>query len=95
MVPGLPASSSHTLIGAILGVGLMNSVMSPGSAFGDGSTGPKWRTRSSALVFSPLLGFVAAGLLLLAAKALLRNPALYKPPEGDKPPPIGFAACWC
>src|SRR5271165_707083 len=33
---GLPASSSHTLIGAIMGVGLMNSLMSPGSAFGDG-----------------------------------------------------------
>jgi inorganic phosphate transporter, PiT family len=31
---GLPASSSHTLIGSIVGVGLMNSLMSPGSAFG-------------------------------------------------------------
>src|SRR6202521_1611533 len=33
---GLPASSSHTLIGSIVGVGLMNSLMSPDSAFGDG-----------------------------------------------------------
>ena len=41
-----------------------------------------------ALIFSPLIGFVAAALLLLAAKALLRNPALYKAPEGEKPPPF-------
>lgn len=33
---GLPASSSHTLIGAIVGVGLMNSVLAKGHAFGHG-----------------------------------------------------------
>jgi len=85
---GLPASSSHTLIGSIVGVGLMNSLMSPGSAFGEGVNWAKVEDTVKALVFSPLLGFVAAALLLLAAKALLRNPALYKAPEGDKPPPI-------
>jgi len=85
---GLPASSSHTLIGSIVGVGLMNSLMSPGSAFGEGVNWVKVEDTVKALVFSPLLGFVAAALLLLAAKALLRNPALYKAPEGDKPPPI-------
>ena len=84
---GLPASSSHTLIGSIVGVGLMNSLMSPGSAFGDGVNWGKVEDTVKALIFSPLLGFVAAGLLLLAAKALLRNPALYKAPEGEKPPP--------
>jgi PiT family inorganic phosphate transporter len=85
---GLPASSSHTLIGSIVGVGLMNSLMSPGSEFGEGVNWAKVEDTVKALVFSPLLGFVAAALLLLAAKALLRNPALYKAPEGDKPPPI-------
>ncbi len=85
---GLPASSSHTLIGSIVGVGLMNSLMSPGSAFGDGVNWAKVEDTVKALIFSPLIGFVAAALLLLAAKALLRNPALYKAPEGDKPPPI-------
>src|SRR6202050_1543016 len=85
---GLPASSSHTLIGSIVGVGLMNSLMSPGSSFGEGVNWTKVEDTVKALVFSPLLGFVAAALLLLAAKALLRNPALYKAPEGDKPPPI-------
>ncbi len=85
---GLPASSSHTLIGSIVGVGLMNSLMSPDSAFGDGVNWVKVADTVKALVLSPLLGFVAAALLLLAAKALLRNPALYRAPEGDKPPPI-------
>ena len=43
---GLPASSSHTLIGSIVGVGLMNSLLSPDSAFGVGSTGPRSPIRS-------------------------------------------------
>jgi PiT family inorganic phosphate transporter len=85
---GLPASSSHTLIGSIVGVGLMNSLMSPDSAFGDGVNWTKVQDTVKALIVSPLLGFAAAALLLLAAKALLRNPALYRAPEGDKPPPI-------
>jgi PiT family inorganic phosphate transporter len=84
---GLPASSSHTLIGSIVGVGLMNSLMSPDSAFGDGVNWAKVEDTVKALVFSPLIGFAAAALLLLAAKAVLRNPALYRAPEGDRPPP--------
>jgi inorganic phosphate transporter, PiT family len=89
---GLPASSSHTLIGSIVGVGLMNSIMSPDSAFGDGVNWVKVEDTVKALVFSPLIGFVAAALLLLAAKALLRNPALYQAPKGNEPPPIWIRA---
>jgi len=85
---GLPASSSHTLIGSIVGVGLMNSLMSPDSAFGDGVNWVKVADTVKALVLSPLLGFAAAALLLLAAKAVLRNPALYQAPEGNQPPPL-------
>jgi len=84
---GLPASSSHTLIGSIVGVGLMNSILSPDSAFGDGVNWAKVADTVKALVFSPLIGFIFAALLLLAAKALLRNPALFTPPEGKSPPP--------
>jgi PiT family inorganic phosphate transporter len=84
---GLPASSSHTLIGSIVGVGLMNSLMSPDSAFGDGVNWAKVADTVKALVISPLTGFIVAGLLLLAAKAVLRNPALFKAPEGNAPPP--------
>jgi PiT family inorganic phosphate transporter len=89
---GLPASSSHTLIGSIVGVGLMNSLMSPDSAFGEGVNWAKVADTVKALIFSPLIGFVAAAALLMLAKLVLRNPALYKAPEGDKPPPLGIRA---
>jgi PiT family inorganic phosphate transporter len=89
---GLPASSSHTLIGSIVGVGLMNSLLSPDSAFGDGVNWAKVADTIKALVFSPLIGFIAAALLLLAAKAMLRNPALFKAPEGKAPPPTWIRA---
>jgi PiT family inorganic phosphate transporter len=84
---GLPASSSHTLIGSIVGVGLMNSLLSPDAAFGDGVNWSKVADTVKALVLSPLIGFVVAGLLLLVAKALLRRPELYRAPEGKEPPP--------
>jgi PiT family inorganic phosphate transporter len=84
---GLPASSSHTLIGSIVGVGLMNSLLSPDAAFGDGVNWAKVADTVKALVFSPLIGFVVAGLLLLLAKALLRRPELYQAPTGKQPPP--------
>src|ERR1700712_3215008 len=89
---GLPASSSRTLIGSIVGVGLMNSLMSPDSAFGEGVNWVKVEDTVKALIFSPLIGFVVAALLLMLAKLVLRNPALYKAPEGDKPPPWGIRA---
>jgi inorganic phosphate transporter, PiT family len=84
---GLPASSSHTLIGSIVGVGLMNSALSPGSSFGDGVNWHKVGDTFQALVFSPIIGFVAAGLLLLLARKLFAIPSLFKAPEGNKPPP--------
>lgn len=68
---GLPASSSYTLIGSIVGVGLMNSLLSPDSAFGDGVNWAKVTDTVKALFFSALIGFVAAGALLLLAKASL------------------------
>jgi PiT family inorganic phosphate transporter len=84
---GLPASSSHTLIGSIVGVGLMNSLLSPDSAFGDGVNWAKVADTVKALVLSPLIGFALAALLLLIAKKVLSNPALFKAPEGNAPPP--------
>ncbi len=84
---GLPASSSHTLIGSIIGVGLANQLMHGSVA----TSGVDWGQAAKvgqALLFSPLVGFVAAALLLLALKAIVRNPALYQAPEGDAPPPL-------
>jgi PiT family inorganic phosphate transporter len=85
---GLPASSSHTLIGSIVGVGLMNSIMSPDSAFGDGVNWGKVTDTLKALVFSPLIGFCLAGLLVLIFKAVLKNhPSLFQAPKDKSPPP--------
>jgi PiT family inorganic phosphate transporter len=84
---GLPASSSHTLIGSIVGVGLMNSLLSPDSAFGDGVNWAKVADTVKALVLSPLIGFSLAALLLWLAKKLLKNPALFEAPKPGSPPP--------
>jgi inorganic phosphate transporter, PiT family len=89
---GLPASSSHTLIGSIVGVGLMNSMLSPDAAFGDGVNWAKVADTVKALVLSPLIGFAVAALLLLLLKKLVRNPALYESPKGDAPPPLWIRA---
>jgi len=89
---GLPASSSHTLIGSIVGVGLMNSLMSSSQQFGEGVNWGKVQDTAMALLVSPVIGFVAAGLLLLAAKAVISNPALYQAPEGKAPPPLWIRA---
>ena len=89
---GLPASSSHTLIGSIIGVGLANQLMSPK---GSGTSGVDWGQASGvfkALLFSPIFGFVLAMLLLLLLKAVVKVPELYKAPEGDAPPPIWIRA---
>jgi PiT family inorganic phosphate transporter len=85
---GLPASSSHTLIGSILGVGLANSLMGPTHSMTDGVNWAKAQDVGLGLLISPVFGFCAAGLLLLLCKALIRNPALYKAPEGKAPPPL-------
>src|SRR3981189_1579760 len=83
---GLPASSSHTLIGSIIGVGVANALMRGR----DGTSGVDWGKATEigyALLLSPLVGFGAAALLLLSMKFLVRNPALYDAPKGNQPPP--------
>ncbi|MEO8491783.1 inorganic phosphate transporter [Pseudomonas sp.] len=83
---GLPASSSHTLIGSIIGVGVANALMHGR----DGTSGVDWGQATKigyALLLSPLIGFAFAALLLLALRAFVKNRALYKAPKGDTPPP--------
>ena len=84
---GLPASSSHTLIGSIVGVGLMNSMLAPDSAFGDGVNWGKVTDTLQALVVSPLIGFLFAGLLVIIARRYLSK-ALFEAPKDKSPPPL-------
>jgi PiT family inorganic phosphate transporter len=83
---GLPASSSHTLIGSIMGVGLANSLFSA-QALGEGVNWAQAKSVFSALLLSPVLGFVGSALLLLLLKLLIRKPSLFRAPEKDQPPP--------
>jgi PiT family inorganic phosphate transporter len=84
---GLPASSSHTLIGSIMGVGLANSMLSGGHEFGEGVNWSKVTEVFSSLLISPIIGFTLAGLLLLAMKAVIKRPELYTAPDPEKAPP--------
>jgi inorganic phosphate transporter, PiT family len=84
---GLPASSSHTLIGSIIGVGITNQLMSPTT----GTSGVDWAQAGGvfkALLVSPLVGFGCAAILLLVLKFVIRDPALYQSPKGNEPPPF-------
>jgi PiT family inorganic phosphate transporter len=85
---GLPASSSHALIGSIMGVGLANSLLSPGHVFGEGVNWAKASEVGTSLLISPLVGFVFAALLLLVAKVLIKSKELYEAPAKDAPPPL-------
>ncbi|QKQ73111.1 inorganic phosphate transporter [Nostoc sp. TCL240-02] len=84
---GLPASSSHTLIGSIMGVGLANSMLSSGHVFGEGVNWSKAQEVFTSLLVSPIVGFTCAALLLLLAKILIKRPELYRAPDHGKAPP--------
>jgi inorganic phosphate transporter, PiT family len=84
---GLPASSSHTMVGSIIGVGIANQLMSGNN----GTAGVEWDQVIKVfrvLLISPVVGFVLAWLLMLVTKALVKYPALFTAPEGDQPPPL-------
>jgi PiT family inorganic phosphate transporter len=97
---GLPASSSHTMVGSIMGVGIANQLLNVRS----GTSGVDWEQATKvlkALIVSPIVGFAAAALLMLlfqlaiwtlqsygSAKFLALNEA----PKGNQPPPFAIRA---
>ncbi len=88
---GLPASSSHTMIGSILGVGIANQLMMGNS----GTAGVDWEQVTKvfkALLLSPFIGFFVAALVFFLFKAVAKDPRLYKAPEGTDPPPFYIRA---
>jgi PiT family inorganic phosphate transporter len=83
---GLPASSSHTMVGSIIGVGIANQLMSVRT----GTSGVDWEQAIKVfkvLLISPLVGFGCAAVLMLLAKAFVKYPALYEAPKDNTPPP--------
>ncbi|MGC1463142.1 MAG: inorganic phosphate transporter, partial [Terracidiphilus sp.] len=83
---GLPASSSHTMVGSIIGVGVANQLMNAHT----GTSGVDWEQATKVfkvLLISPIVGFGAAGLLFLLSKWLIKYPALYQAPKDNTPPP--------
>ena len=84
---GIPNSSSHALIGSVMGVGLANQLMAPA---GQHTSGVDWSQAMKvfqALLFSPLMGFGLAAVALLLLKVLVRSPTLYQEPKTNAPPP--------
>ena len=82
---GIPNSSSHALIGSIMGVGIANEWMAPPN---QATSGVDWSQAvkvGEALLFSPLCGFILAGLLLLLMKVIVPVAALYQEPKGVTP----------
>jgi inorganic phosphate transporter, PiT family len=88
---GLPASSSHTMVGSIIGVGIANQLLMPHT----GTSGVDWEQCIKvlkALLISPLIGFVFAGMLILLARQVAKYPELYEAPKDNTPPPFPIRA---
>ncbi len=88
---GLPASSSHTMVGSIIGVGIANQLMNPRQ----GTSGVDWTQAAGvgrSLLFSPIIGFGVAWLLLLVCKAIIKDRRLYEAPVNGEPPPFWIRA---
>jgi PiT family inorganic phosphate transporter len=89
---GLPASSTHTMTGSIIGVGVANQLLSSAA---EGTSGVDWEQATKVfkvLLVSPLVGFGCAALLFLLAKALIKYPELYTAPKDNTPPPFPIRA---
>jgi PiT family inorganic phosphate transporter len=83
---GLPASSSHTMVGSIIGVGIANQLLGTHT----GTSGVDWEQAIKVLkvlLISPIVGFVCAGVLLYISKKLIKYPSLYEAPKDKQPPP--------
>lgn len=84
---GLPASSSHTLIGSIIGIGLAFYFL-PDNVGGSAVNWDKAKDTGLALLISPLAGFTVAILMMFMFKRLVKNEIIYKEPIPGKMPPI-------
>ncbi|HKF48894.1 MAG TPA: inorganic phosphate transporter [Terracidiphilus sp.] len=89
---GLPASSTHTMTGSIIGVGLANQLLANS---GSGTSGVDWAQATKVfqvLLISPVFGFGLAFLLFYVSKLTIKFPELYESPKDDTPPPFPIRA---
>jgi len=87
---GLPNSSSHCLIGSLIGVAIGNAFVHSRGATDDIHWSQIW-TVLKALAISPLLGFTLAGALYLLTRKTIHDPHLYEP--AGTQPPIWWMRC--
>ncbi|GAB3635160.1 inorganic phosphate transporter [Hymenobacter arcticus] len=83
---GIPSSSSHALIGSILGVGIAFSLLPGGK--GAAVNWSKAGESGMSLLLSPVLGFTFTILMMFLLKRFFPSKALFKEPHKRKPPPL-------
>lgn len=91
---GLPSSSSHTLIGSILGVGLAFTFM-PENTHGAGVNWTKAQELFTSLLTSPIFGFALAIIIMFVLRRALSKPLreiVFSEPKKNQPPPIWIRA---
>ncbi len=87
---GIPCSSSHALVGSLLGVGLVFSTLPENQA----NVGVNWdeaKKIGSSLLLSPLFGFSMAIVLMFILRSSLigeNKKGIFKEPEPDAKPPV-------
>ena len=91
---GIPCSSSHTLIGSLIGVGMVFSTLPENTS----QIGVNWSEAikiGNALLFSPLFGFSMAIVLMFILRSSIRSDTgkgIFKEPPADSKPPIWIRA---
>ncbi len=83
---GIPCSSSHTLVGSILGVGLAYSLIAEKS--GNYVNWSKAGDIGLSLLISPLIGFSLSIFLMYVLRVFVRNKAIFRAPKTNDPPPF-------
>ena len=83
---GIPCSSSHAIIGSLLGVAIVNSISASRGLGGGVDWSQVWAVLR-ALFISPLLGFVLAGALFRILQKVIADETLFEPTEAGLTPP--------
>ena len=86
---GIPASSSHTLIGSIIGIGVGYALLPENNKGGISTVNwDKALEIGQALLLSPLFGFALAIVFMYILKKTITNKEIFKEPKKDTPPPL-------